>query len=210
MLLGHLRPCPEAVLGKKQYFPAVVNLPVKKKKNTKRLFQPQKSQPQSSDIKLLTLKQGSQLFFTLFLPMNNIGQVYKIAVKHTHMLYLEDFQFSWQVLRVQKFGYLSMIAVCSAFLTSFLAHDLTRSMLKFLNENPYQIPSNSPLWLLCKPEIQLQFISLLCQSNLRFQAKCSKMQGFAVLIGNQAKLCGFILIFQIYLEMEGDNRTSVS
>lgn len=32
MLLGHLGPCPEAVLGKKQYFPAAVNVPVKKKK----------------------------------------------------------------------------------------------------------------------------------------------------------------------------------
>lgn len=102
-----------------------------------------------------------------------------------------------------------MIAVCSAFLTSFLAHDLTRSMLTFFNGNPYQIPSTSPLWLLCKPEIQPQFISLLCQSNLRFQAKCSKMQGFAVLIGNQAKLCGFILIFQIYLEMEGDKEQNL-
>lgn len=25
MFLGHLEPCPEAVLGKKQYFPAVAN-----------------------------------------------------------------------------------------------------------------------------------------------------------------------------------------
>ena len=32
MLLGHLGPCPEAVLGKKQYFPAAANLPVKKQK----------------------------------------------------------------------------------------------------------------------------------------------------------------------------------
>jgi len=35
---------------------------------------------------------------------NNIGQLYKIAVKHAHILYLGDFRFSWHVLHVQKFG----------------------------------------------------------------------------------------------------------